>query len=262
MPFFRFILITMSMVSAFTMAPSSFADGNTKNAQGAGDPATVLITGANRGIGLALAKRFHQAGYEVIGTARKPGKAAELKTLGIRIEQLDVADSSSVSKLAKRLDGKSVDILINNAGISGHNARTFAELDIDKLDRVYNINSLGPMRVTQALLPNVTNSERKIVAHISSQMASLELNTMGCCLGYRASKAALNSFNKTLSVEFGEQGLVFVVLHPGSVKTDMNKKAGQITPAVSASGLFDVMSKLEREDNGKFYDFNGKSLPW
>jgi NAD(P)-dependent dehydrogenase (short-subunit alcohol dehydrogenase family) len=254
------LLLTLSLFSVLSflpgiapiIVPSSFA-ADTKG--------TVLITGANRGIGLALAKRYHQAGYDVIATARKPAKAAELAALGVRIEQLDVSNPDSVGAMAKRLEGVPVDILINNAGVFGHDASSFAKLDIEQLDRVYNINSLGPLRVTLALLPNVIASKGKRVANISSQMGSMELNNWGCCLGYRASKAALNSFNKTLSLELGKQGLVMVVLHPGSVKTRLNE-SGSITVSESAKGLFNVISALESEDNGKFYDFKGKSLPW
>jgi NAD(P)-dependent dehydrogenase (short-subunit alcohol dehydrogenase family) len=260
MSFIKTLLLTLSLLSVLSflpgiapiIVPSSFA------ADSAG---TVLITGANRGIGLALAKRYHQAGYDVIATARKPAKAAELAALGVRIEQLDVSNPDSVGAMAKRLEGVPVDILINNAGVFGHDASSFAELDIEQLDNVYNNNSLGPLRVTQALLPNVIASKGKRVANISSQMGSMELNNWGCCLGYRASKAALNSFNKTLSLELGKQGLVMVVLHPGSVKTRLNE-SGSITVSESAKGLFNVISALESEDNGKFYDFKGKSLPW
>ena len=223
---------------------------------------TVLITGANRGIGLALARRFEEAGYRVIGTARKPERATELAELGITVEELDVTSQASATALAKRLDGVAIDILINNAGISGHNADSFAELDIDKLETVLDVNTLGPLRVSQALLRNVETSQRKIVANISSMMGSMELNTWGCCIGYRASKAALNSANQTLSVEFGKQGLIFVALHPGYVQTDMNDGKGQITPQQSADGLFKVITGLESADNGKFYDYSGKPMPW
>jgi len=116
--------------------------------------------------------------------------------------------------------------------------------------------------VTQALLPNLDASEGKQVANISSMMGSMELNTWGCCLGYRGSKAALNSFNKTLSMELGKREFVFVVLHPGYVKTDMNKGGGNITTGESAAGLFKVISQLKAEDNGKFYDYQGKAMPW
>jgi len=231
-------------------------------AQAAEDRGTVLITGANRGIGLALASEFHSHGYSVIGTARKPGQAADLKALGVQVEQLDVASQTSVDAMALRLKGQPIDIVINNAGMIGHDAKDFADLKVDQLEGVLNVNSLGPLRVTQALLPNLQASKGKTVANISSMMGSMELNTWGCCLGYRASKAALNSFNQTLSVEYGKQGMVFVVLHPGYVKTDMNKGAGNITTAVSADGLFKVISELDASDNGGFYDFSGKPMPW
>jgi len=223
---------------------------------------TVLITGANRGIGLALAERFVKAGYQVIGTARKPAEATALAELGARVEQLDVASQSSVNALAKRLGGVNIDILVNNAGIVGHNSDSFADLNIDQLQTVLDVNTLGPVRVTQALLPNIESSQRKVIANISSMMGSMELNTWGCCIGYRASKAALNSANKTLSLEFAKQGMIFVVLHPGYVQTDMNDGQGQITPEQSAAGLFQVITGLGPSDNGRFYDYSGKAMPW
>jgi NAD(P)-dependent dehydrogenase (short-subunit alcohol dehydrogenase family) len=223
---------------------------------------TVLITGANRGIGLALAGKFLAEGYQVIGTARKPAVAKDLQEAGIRVQQLDVTSQASVNDLAQALAGQPIDILINNAGIIGHSTKTFAELDVDQLDRVFDVNTLGPLRVTQALMPNLEAGQGKTVATISSTMGSIERNTWRCCIGYRASKAAVNSANKTLSIEYGGQGFVFVVLHPGYVKTDMNNGAGEITSQQSADGLFAVISNLQSEDNGGFYDWQGKMLPW
>ncbi len=223
---------------------------------------TVLITGANRGIGLALAEQFSETGYAVIGTARAPDKATALKALGVRVEQLDVTSQASVDALADLLAGEPIDILINNAGIIGHNTEKFTDLEVDQLDTVLNVNTLGPLRVTQALLPNVYQSRTRVVANITSMMGSMEMNTWGCCLGYRASKAALNSLNKTLAMEYGKQGMTFVVLHPGYVKTDMNYGKGNYSAEESASGLFEVITKLDSSDNGKFYDFKGKELPW
>lgn len=223
---------------------------------------TVLITGANRGIGLALAESFQDNGYEVIGTARSPEKAGELQALGVRVEQLDVTDPASVSALARRLDGVPLDILVNNAGIKGHETGDLADLDIEKLHTTLDVNTLGPLRVIQALMPNVQAGNRKVFANISSMMGSMELNTWGCCLGYRASKSALNSITKTLSVNFKDEGLVFVTMHPGYVQTDMNNGQGNITTEQSAAGLFKVISDLSVDDNGKYYDWQGKELPW
>ena len=223
---------------------------------------TVLITGANRGIGLALARQFSQSGYAVIGTARSPEKATELKATGARIEKLDVASQDSVDALAGRLGDTPLDILINNAGISGHDADSLADLDVDQLARTLDVNTLGPLRVIQALYDNVQMGSTGVVANISSMMGSMEMNTWGCCLGYRASKSALNSFTKTLAEDLGDKGPIFVTMHPGYVQTDMNDGKGNITPTQSAEGLFKVITGLDRSDNGKFYDFRGKELPW
>ncbi len=223
---------------------------------------TVLITGANRGIGLALATEFHQQGYKVIATARKPDKATALNKLGIEVQQLDVADKASVDALALRLEGRSIDILLNNAGIKGHSASSFKDLDIEQLDRVLDVNSLGVLRVTQALLPNLQQGSGKVVASISSRMGSIAQNNSGGALGYRASKTALNSFNKSLSVEFAPQGFTFVVLHPGWVRTDMTGDSATYSTEQSAEGLLQVISGLNKSDNGRFYDFKGDSISW
>ncbi|TQV87945.1 SDR family oxidoreductase [Aliikangiella coralliicola] len=224
--------------------------------------ATVLITGANRGIGLALAEKFHQQGFHVIATARKPQKADKLKKLGVQIEQLDIIDPKSIAALKHRLGNMPIDILINNAGIGGHSTRKFSDLNVERLMRVLNVNSLGALRVIQAMLPNLEKSNKKIIASVSSKMGSIELNTSGGVLGYRASKTALNSFNKSLSIEYADRGYVFVVLHPGWVRTDMTSDRATYSTQESAAGLFKVISNLKREDNGRFFDLHGKALSW
>ena len=135
-------------------------------------------------------------------------------------------------------------------------------MDVNAMMRTLDVNTLGPLRVIQALYPNVQASNRKLVANISSMMGSNELNTWGCCADYRASKAALNAINTTLAQDFGKQGVTFVVFHPGYVQTDMNEGKGNITPTQSATGLLAVISELSPSDNGKFYDWRGKELPW
>ena len=223
---------------------------------------TVFITGANRGIGLALARNFTGAGFNVIGTARKPETATELKKTGARVEQLDVTDQATVDAMVQRLGETPIDILINNAGIKGSDTKDIASLDVENMEWVLNVNTLGPVRVMKALYSNVQSSERKIVVNISSTMGSIERNTWGCCAGYRASKSALNSINKTFAMDFGKQGVTFVVMHPGYVQTDMNEGQGNITPSQSADGLMNVITGLDASDNGKFYDWQGNDLPW
>ena len=227
----------------------------------AGTVMTVLVTGANRGIGLEMVKQLQSRGMDVIGTARKPGEAAELKATGARVEQLHVTDADSLAALARRLDGFKIDMLINNAGIGGHTAASFAETDFTQLDKTFAVNTLGPMRVTQALLPHLRRGEQKTVIQISSRMGSIEGNEGGY-YGYRASKTALNMMNSSLALELGEQGFTCVVVHPGGVQTDMGGAGADITPEVSVQGLLDVFAGLGPGDNGKFYDYQGKKIPW
>ena len=223
---------------------------------------TVFITGANRGIGLSLAQNFADAGFNVVGTARKPEQATALKDTGARVEQLDVTDQASVDAMAQRMAETPIDILINNAGIKGGETKDMASLDVENMEWVLNVNTLGPVRVMKALFPNVQSGKRKMVVNISSSMGSIEQNTWGCCAGYRASKSALNSINKTFAMDFGKQGVSFVVMHPGYVQTDMNEGQGNITPNQSGAGLMNVITGLDASDNGKFYDWEGNDLPW
>ncbi|GAB5453259.1 MAG: SDR family oxidoreductase [Halioglobus sp.] len=220
---------------------------------------TVLITGANRGIGLELARQFTARGYEVIGTARKPEAARELRELKVRVEPLDVADSASVKALAKALAGVPIDVLINNAGMSGHNAATFEETDFDQLAMTFEVNSFGPMRVTQALLPNLALGEGKTVAQMSSVMGSIAGN-QGGYYGYRASKTALNQLNMSLSKELGGRGYTCVVLHPGWVQTRMGGESAPVATEDSVAGLIAVIEGLDRDDNGRFIDYQGKEI--
>lgn len=234
---------------------------NTKLAQG-NSTETVFITGANRGIGLALVKKFKKEGYTIIATARKPSKSIELESLGVRIEQLDVTEPESVKKMAERLKGVKIDILINNAGILGNDSSKFKDLDIDKIAHTLNVNTLGPIRVTQALLPQLSLSNKKLVANISSNMGSITNNSSGELMGYRASKTALNSFVKSLSMRLTRLGFTFVALHPGWVVTDMSNGSGNFTSTESANNLFNVITHLTAKDNGRFYNYDGEPLPW
>ncbi len=222
---------------------------------------TALVTGANRGIGLELARQLGAAGYTVIGTARKPAQATALKATGARVLPLDVTDTGSVKALADALQGQPIDLLINNAGVSGHDAASFRDIDIDKLAFTFDVNSLGPMRVTQALLDNVLASRQKRIVQISSIMGSIEKN-WGGQFGYRASKTALNMFNSSLALELKKSGITTVVLHPGWVKTDMGGPSAQVETVDSVAGLVKVIESLELADTGRFIDYQGKALPW
>jgi NAD(P)-dependent dehydrogenase (short-subunit alcohol dehydrogenase family) len=221
----------------------------------------AVVTGANRGIGLEFATQLKALGYTVIATARKPAEAAALNALEVQVEQLDVTDSASVKAFADRLAGKGVDLLINNAGYGGQRAPGFKETDFDTMAFAFDVNSLGPMRVTQALLDNLEAGKGKKVIQISSTMASIT-NNWGGGYGYRASKTALNMLNSTLALELGKTGLIAVVMHPGWVKTRMGGAGAQIDTTQSVSGMLSVIEGLEASDNGRFLDYRGKELPW
>ncbi len=239
--------------------PSAMApEGITPVARGA---PTVLVTGANRGLGLEFARQYSAAGARVIATARRPQEADELKSLGVRVEQLDVTDADSVARLATRIGDGPVDMLINNAGIGGR-AQSIEKLDVDDLDRYYQVNCLGPMRVTQALLPALRKGDRKIVVQITSRLGSIELNTRGGYYGYRESKAALNMFNRSLARELAPEGFTCVVLSPGWVRTGMGGPQAPLSPRESIQGMMAVIDKLEAGDTGRFYSFQGDELPW
>jgi len=222
---------------------------------------TVLVTGANRGIGLELVRQLRARGHQVIGTARNPGEATELKKTGAALVQLDVTDSSSVRAMAKELEGQKIDLLINNAGMLGHSAQSFEETDFDKVIATFDVNSLGPMRVTQALLPNILSGSGKTIIQISSTMGSIA-NNGGGYYGYRASKSALNMLNKSLALELAGMGITSVVLHPGWVQTRLGGAEAAITTQDSVSGMISVIASLEPEDSGRFLDYKGNELPW
>lgn len=224
-------------------------------------PSTVVVTGANRGLGLELARQLAARGDRVIATARDPGTAHELRRLPVRVEALDVADAGSVADFATSLKGEAIDVLVNNAGMGG--ARdAFQDVDWRTVATFFEVNSIGPMRVVQSLLPNLRASKRRLVASITSRMGSIDDNTSGGAYGYRASKAALNMLNKSLSIDLSREGFTCVVLHPGWVRTDMGGAGAPLDATTSVAGLLRVIDGLGPQDTGRFLDFEGTPIPW
>lgn len=238
-------------------------------APGPADAGTVLVTGANRGIGLALAEAYAARRWTVIATARQPAEAEALRALaerhaGVRIEQLDVTDAPGIAALATRLAGVPIDVLINNAGSNaGGRGQRLGEFDYAVLDELVRVNAAGPLRVTEALLPNVLASRQKKVVLISSTQGSIA-RSFGGSYFYRASKAAANMLMRTLARDLAEQGLVVGILSPGVVSTDMNRNLDypMITPEESAAGLVRVIAGLTAERSGAFIAYDGEELPW
>jgi NAD(P)-dependent dehydrogenase (short-subunit alcohol dehydrogenase family) len=219
--------------------------------------ATALITGANRGIGLALCRQLAARGDRVIAACRS--SSPELESLGVRIETgLDVTSDASVSALHERLGDTELDLLVNNAGIMSH--ETLETLDFDRIRRQFEINSLAPLRVTAALLDRLRTGAK--IAFITSRMSSLADNTSGGDYGYRMSKVALNMAAVSLARDLTARQIAVAVLHPGWVRTSMTGGQGQLDPDDSAAGLLARIDALTLATSGGFWHVNGDRLPW
>ena len=228
--------------------------------------ATVLITGANRGIGLELVRTFTAAGWTVLACCRNPKEAVQLTDLALKhstleIHPLDVSDEASVSHLATELTDRTIDLLVNNAGIMGGDRQGAMDIDFGAWEETFRINTMAPLRMVQALLPHLHRSAAPKIATLSSQMGSLNRESAGA-YAYRSSKAAVNKVMQTLACEMAMDGFVITLFHPGWVQTDMGGPQADITAVESASGLFKKMSTLTAEDNGLFYKWNGEEHPW
>jgi NAD(P)-dependent dehydrogenase (short-subunit alcohol dehydrogenase family) len=222
---------------------------------------TWLVTGANRGIGLEFARQLAGHGESVVATARNPNGAAELNRLGVRVECLDVTDEGSVAALARSLEGVALNVLIHSAGI-GLAGPGLEGLEKEELERNFAANSIGPVLVTRALLPNLRAGERKLLVALSSGLASLEGNAGGGWYAYRAAKAALNMFFRTMAAELKREGFTCVLLDPGWVRTRMGGAGAPTTPEESVRAMLKVLDTLSPADTGKFLNRRGKSVPW
>jgi NAD(P)-dependent dehydrogenase (short-subunit alcohol dehydrogenase family) len=221
---------------------------------------TTLITGANRGIGLALVREFQSKGHTVIATARDPSKAADLKATGAELHALDVSDPASIRALAAALNGRPIDYLINNAGLGDR--ADMPGLDYDRFEELLRVNTIAPIRVLDALTPNLAAGEGKVAAALSSQLGSIENTNMGFGLAYRVSKAGLNMGLRTAAHTLAGKCITLLALHPGWVKTDMGGEAAPVLPADSAAGLFKVITGSGASKELRFFDWEGKTLPW
>lgn len=270
----RFGAFLASIVAA-SMVLSTLAAGPAHAADDA-SPFTVLITGANRGIGYELARQYAERGWTVIATARKPKAAADLQALAaerenVRIEKLDVTSDRSVRALAARYKGVPIDLLINNAGILGDTtAQKYGTYDFDVYDDVADVNVKGPLRMVEVFMDNVAASRQKKIINISSAVGSIEM-TFGGQVFYRSSKAALNMAMRTLSKEVkrdpdpNRKALIFGMINPGIVDTGFAKNVPvpMITARESAEKTIAVIESYTVEKSGTFLDYNkGTKLPW
>jgi NAD(P)-dependent dehydrogenase (short-subunit alcohol dehydrogenase family) len=225
----------------------------------------VVITGANRGIGLELAKHYRELDYTVIGICRETSE--ELDELAdMVISDIDVRSEDAIAMVAEVLastlissdSGQKIDILINNAGVFLN--ETLAEMDFDSIQTQMDINAIAPLRVTHAFQSMLWEGSK--IAMITSRMGSVSDNGSGAYYGYRASKAALNAFGKSLAIDLKPKGIAVALLHPGFVQTRMVGFNGDISPAQAAAGLAQRIEELNLENTGSFWHSNGELLPW
>ena len=221
---------------------------------------TILITGANRGIGLALTQQFTARGDHVIAVCRHVSDA--LAATGVRVEAgIDVTDDAAVTALAQRLHDVRIDTLVLNAGIlAREKLGTIDGAGFDSMRRQFEVNALGPLRAAQALRDHLADGAT--VGIITSRMGSVADNGSGGAYGYRASKAAVNAIGKSLAVDLKPHGIAVFLLHPGYVATDMVGGTGDVTPAQAATQLIERLDTLGLAETGTFWHANGTPLPW
>jgi len=234
--------------------------------RGSKDNKSILITGANRGLGLELVKQYLKNGYTVYGTARKPDDATELKKTGATVVQLDVTSEESITALAKVLEGKPLDILFNNAGYFGPNKIGEKMDTIDNLTRreielCHAVNTMGPLFVTQALLPNLKKGKMKKIINMSTRSGMISRKGGGA-MGYRISKAGLNMVTVLLDSQLEKDGFIVVSVAPGHNKTDMGTDRAKQLPENTMPQLLKVIDNLKKKQSGGFWYYNGDRLPW
>jgi NAD(P)-dependent dehydrogenase (short-subunit alcohol dehydrogenase family) len=226
-----------------------------------------VVTGANRGIGLELVRQLLARGETVEAGCRDPGGARELHALptrvgaNLRVHACDVASDASVAGFAASIGDAPVDVLINNAGVLGK-MQSLEELDLDDVKRTFDVDALGAIRVTRALLPRIRQGRGRKVLHLSTKMASISDNTSGGAYGYRMAKTALNMANRSMALALRGERILSVVVNPGWVQTDMGGPGAPTPASDSARGILELVERLKLEDTGEFWDYRGDKIEW
>jgi NAD(P)-dependent dehydrogenase (short-subunit alcohol dehydrogenase family) len=229
---------------------------------------SVLITGANRGLGLEFTTQYLSANWQVYAACRHPESAEALQALArarkdrIEILALDVTRAPTIAQAAAALQGRTIDVLLNGAGIIGKPGQRTGSVDYTNWAQVLDVNTMGPLRVTEAFLENVARSDRKLVVTITSGLGSLADNTSGGAIPYRSSKVAVNMVMRSVAIDLAERGIASVVVNPGWVRTDMGGANATLTPAESVSALRKLIETLGMQQSGKFFNYDGREYPW
>ena len=226
---------------------------------------TVLVTGANRGIGYEFVKQYSKNNFNVLACCRSAENASELQELAkevknIKIYELDVGNINIIKNLSQQLKNEKIDVLINNAGI--YRSSTIGNINYNEWMESFKINTIAPYQIVEAFLDQILNSDLKKVISITSKMGSIDDNTTGGSYIYRSSKTALNSMMRSLTHDLVDRGIATLTLHPGWVRTDMGGPGGWIDSFESVQGMIREIDKLTIDDSGKYLDYAGKSINW
>jgi NAD(P)-dependent dehydrogenase (short-subunit alcohol dehydrogenase family) len=229
---------------------------------------SVLITGANRGLGLEFVRQYAADGWQVYASYRDLSSASKLRRLAntsednVRIMALDVTDPSSVKAAVTKLEGQAIDLLLNNAGVGGARGQIIGNIDYAAWEKVLEVNTMGPLRVSEAFVDLVARSKRKLIVTLTSGMGSITDNTSGGSIAYRSSKAAVNMVMRSLAIDLAPRGITCVVINPGWVLTDMGGPNATMTPAESVERLRDLIATLGPAQSGRFLNYDGREYPW
>lgn len=230
---------------------------------------TVLITGANRGIGLEFARQYAADGWQVVACCRQPRQAEALNRLAdqykdrFSIHRLDVRELAEIDQLSHKLQDLPIDILINNAGVYPHAQNgEFGHISYDDWMEAFRVNTFAPLKMVEALIEQIACSQLKIVATITSKMGSIADNQRGGSYIYRSSKAAVNMVVKSLAIDLQPRGIIAVLLHPGWVQTDMGGRGALISTKQSVTGMKSILGRVTHSDTGKFIAYDGQHIPW
>ncbi len=229
---------------------------------------TVLITGANRGLGLEFCRQYAADGWNVIACCRQPEQALELNRLAqhypsIQVEALNVADFAEIDALSEKWADSTIDVLINNAGVyEDLHSGGFGQLDYQAWSHSLVVNTQAPVKMAEAFLPQIKHSHAKLIVNISSLMGSIGDNEGGGSIIYRSSKAALNAAMKSLALGLKDQPVGVLIFHPGWVKTDMGGPNALITAEESVAGIRSVIDNFSLDQSGSFVKYDGSTMPW
>lgn len=228
----------------------------------------ILITGASRGIGLEMVRYGMEQGWDVLACCRNPQRAEKLLSLAqlsngrVSVYLADMSELATLQALAYELRHEAIDMLINNAGVYGSDKNSFGQVDANDWVETFKINSIAPMKMAELFVEQLTVGKSRVIACLSSKMASMDDNASGGSYIYRSSKAALNAVVKSMSIDLVDRAIKCVALHPGWVRTDMGGPNGEIDTKESVMKMFEILLSLKSKDSGRFIDIDGSDIAW